>query len=53
MKVETVWVCLLCVCEKNKAKKKKENNNNNLNNKLKRLKTQICFVVVDNRKKIN
>ena len=50
MKVETVWVCLLCVCEKNKAKK--ENNNNNLNNKLKRLKTQICFVVVDNRKRL-
>lgn len=24
MKVETVWVCLLCVCEKNKAKKKRK-----------------------------
>lgn len=44
MKVETVWVCLLCVCEKNKAKKKE-------NNKLKRLKTRICVVVIDNRKK--
>lgn len=47
MKVETVWVCLLCVCVKRTRQKKKENN------KLKRLKTQICFVVVDNRKKIN
>ena len=43
MKVETVWVCLLCVCEKNKAKRKQQ---------TKRLKTQICFVVVDNRKRL-
>lgn len=44
MKVETVWVCLLCVCEKNKAKKKRKQ-------QTKKIETRICVVVIDNRKK--
>ena len=44
MKVETVWVCLLCVCVKRTRQKRKQ--------QTKRLKTRICFVVVDNRKRL-
>lgn len=32
MKVETVWVCLLCVCEKNKAKKKRKQQTKKIEN---------------------
>lgn len=50
MKVETVWVCLLCVCEKNKAKKKRKQQQQS-KHQTKKIETRICVVVIDNRKK--